>query len=111
MKHAGRSPEQISQELQVAFEVLKRFLPQETQESDASATAASERKPIHFASMSIPEELKEPPPQFIYCCKDQTSQLLRTNLLTGGQSSAIKHLAMSSDMAVFGVSCLAEAYL
>jgi hypothetical protein len=72
MKQEGRCLEQISQEVQVALEVLKLFLPQDSPETDDYHIPAEKRPSNRL--------------QFIYCCKFGTDQLLRTNLLTGEQS-------------------------
>jgi hypothetical protein len=62
MKQEGRSLETISKEVEVALEVLKQFLPQDSQETDVS----------------------EANTQFIYMI--DRALLRRTNLLTGEQS-------------------------
>jgi hypothetical protein len=85
MKQEGSSLEQITQEVQVALEVLNQFLPQHFQ-----AKEASERNPSHFGVRSVPKGMTKPAqgnPQFICCYKTGTGQLHRTNLLTGDQSS------------------------
>jgi hypothetical protein len=82
MKQAGRTLEQISKEVQVAIEVLTKFLPQDTPETDDYPI--SESNLTHFVSSS--EDFKEPSqehPQFIYGYSNSTSQLCKTNLVTG----------------------------
>jgi hypothetical protein len=89
MKQEGHSLEQISQEVQVALEVLNQFLPQNSQKTDkTSVTEPAESNPILFDWSNV-EDYKEPSeshPHFIYCCRYGSGQLLRTNLLTGEQS-------------------------
>jgi hypothetical protein len=79
MKQAGRSLEQISQEIQVALEVLKQFLDHQ----DTDATYILEGKPIKFDRRSILKELERTHPQFICSYNFGMGQLYRTNLLTG----------------------------
>jgi hypothetical protein len=114
MKLRGLSLELISQESDVELEVLKQFLPQvikKTVETHASADQEQGPYEINIGqrayTLGSPDHCKtysrSPPatteetkqsqptksqlnPTFFYCCEDDTNQLHRVNLLTGGQS-------------------------
>jgi hypothetical protein len=109
MTQSGLSLEQISQEFDVALEVLKLFLPEVIQETVGTQIDAelgpykisqllgvSERANTLDCKTDSPptttEETKLPQPTtpphiFLYSCKENTNQLHRVNLLTGEKSS------------------------
>jgi hypothetical protein len=113
MKQRGLSLELISQESDVELEVLKQFLPKVIKKIVETPTLADQGKGPYDISLGkraytlgSPDDCKtytnSPPtmteetkqsqptkmttPTFLYCCKMETNQVHRVNLLTGGQS-------------------------
>jgi lambda repressor-like predicted transcriptional regulator len=74
MNKEGHSLEQISQEVQVALEVLNEFLTQVQETADDSTNVSTtKQEPVT--------------PQFFYGSKMNTGKLIRLNLLSGEASS------------------------
>jgi hypothetical protein len=112
MTQRGLTLEQISQELDVALEVLKLFLPEVLQETVETQIDANQGKGPYKISQLLgvseraglahtldcktyspptTEETKHPQPTtphhtFLYSCRPNTNQLHWVNLLTGEQS-------------------------